>query len=242
MSVSVRYFANPSSPGIRDAMTTGLLSCIETPKQGNRPVPGAAWCADNGCFGKGYPGDDAWFGWLEANAYRADSCLFAVAPDVVGDAAATLARSAPWLPRIRGLGYPAALVAQDGLEALEVPWQSFDVLFIGGSTEWKVGPHARALVAEAKHLGKHVHMGRVNTYRRLLYAATIGCDSADGTGLTRGPDKNLPILLRWLRAVTEQDRLPVTARHHHIERHPDEAKRGRALTRPRYEPAQEAHT
>ena len=90
-----------------------------------------------------------------------------------GDAAATLTRSAPFLPAIRALGYPAALVAQDGLEDLDVPWDDFDVLFIGGSTEWKLGPHARALAAEAKARGKGVHMGRVNSQRRRRKPRTV---------------------------------------------------------------------
>lgn len=67
----------------------------------------------------------------------------------VGDAAATLTRSAPMLPRIRALGYPAALVAQDGLEHLAVPWDAFDVLFLGGTTDWKLGPAAADLPADA---------------------------------------------------------------------------------------------
>jgi hypothetical protein len=116
---------------------------------------------------------------------------------VVGDAAATLARSVPFLPKIRELGYPAALVAQDGLEDLEVPWDEFDVLFIGGSTDWKLGPAVRELVAEAKRRGKHVHMGRVNSAKRFRYAESIGCDTVDGTYLTFGPSVNLPRLMKW---------------------------------------------
>ena len=195
----MRYFANPSTPRVRDAMTAGLIDCIATPKQGKNRVPtDARWCADNGCFGKGYPGDAEWFAWLEQHARR-DLCDFAVAPDVVGDAVATMARSLPWLSKIRALGLPAALVAQDGLEDIDVPWDAFDVLFIGGTTEWKLGAAARSLVAQAKALGKWVHMGRVNSERRFKYAAAIGCDSADGTFLIFGPDKNLPRLMAWLR-------------------------------------------
>jgi hypothetical protein len=103
-----------------------------------------------------------------------------------------------------------AFVAQDGLESLTVPWDDFDVLFIGGTTEWKLGPQARALVADAKARGKWVHMGRVNSERRYRYAHAIGCDSVDGTYLTFGPDENLPKLLRWAR-VEDQLALEVTA-------------------------------
>jgi len=204
----VLYFANPCSPAVKDAMQDARLGYIDTPAQGNRRPEGVAWCADNGCFGKGYPGDEKWLGWLAKNAHAAADCLFATAPDVVGDAAATLERSAPFLPMIRALGYPAALVAQDGLEDLEVPWEEFDVLFIGGSTEWKLGPAARHLIQQAKRLGKWVHMGRVNSERRYKYAHEIGCDSADGTYLTFGPDVNLPKLLAWSRV---ENQLPLFA-------------------------------
>lgn len=193
------YFANPSTPRVVAAMRSGQLGFIDTPMQGNRRPAGVAWCADNGCFGKGYPGEAEWFAWLEKHISDAGTCAFAVAPDVVGDASATLARSLPWLPQIRALGYPAALVAQDGLELLPVPWDAFDVLFIGGTTEWKLGRHARALIREAKLRGKRVHMGRVNSAQRYRYAEHIGCDSVDGTYLTFGPDVNLPKLLAWQR-------------------------------------------
>lgn len=178
-------------------MTDGRLGYIDTPAQGNARPAGVRWCADNGRFGKGWPGYDEWFAWLAGQ--RPDGCLFAAAPDVVGDAAATLADSAPWLPRIRALGFPAALVAQDGLENLPIPWDAFDALFIGGTTAWKLGSAARELVAEAKRRGKWVHMGRVNSARRFRYAEATGCDSADGTYLTFGPDTNLPRLLAWHR-------------------------------------------
>jgi hypothetical protein len=195
----VLYLANASSPKVRDAMRTGEIGMICTPAEGRSPADAKVWAADNGCFGKGYPGDTEWLAWLHQHAAHADRCLFATAPDVVADAAATLTRSAPWLPVIRELGYPAALVAQDGLEDLDIPWDDFDVLFIGGSTEWKLSATAARIAAEAKRRGKKVHMGRVNSARRWAYAELVGCDSADGTFLAFGPDTNLPRLRAWDR-------------------------------------------
>jgi hypothetical protein len=183
-------------------MAKGLLGCIVTPMQGNRIPDDVGICADNGCFGKGYPGDAKWWAWLQT--LPADRTVFAVAPDVVGDATATMARSQPWLAKIRSLGMPAAFVAQDGLEALTVPWDEFDVLFIGGTTEWKLGRHARQIVKDAKAHGKWVHMGRVNSLQRLRYADAIGCDSADGTYISFGPDLNLPDVLGWVREINHQ--------------------------------------
>lgn len=208
-------------------MTAGLIDCIQTPKQGNRALPHVAWCADNGCFTDKWTEAD-WWQFLLDNAHRADSCVFATAPDVVGDAWATHLRSMPWLPKIRALGYPVAYVAQNGVRSSRLPWDHFDVLFLGGSleclpcgyvyseprrprrgepcpfchrrlTEWKLDETARALTFEAKRRGKHVHMGRVNSERRWRYADAIGVDSVDGTFLTFGADQNLPKLLAWVR-------------------------------------------
>jgi hypothetical protein len=189
-------------------MEQGLLGMIATPNQGNTLTASGPWCGDNNAFGGKYPGDVAFLRWMRSYGPRQrERCLFVVAPDVVADAAATLERSAPWLPVIRAEGYPVAFVAQDGLEDLTVPWDDFDVLFIGGSTEWKLGAAARRLVADAKARSKWVHMGRVNSHQRLRYAAAIGCDSADGTYLTFGPDRNLGRLLGWLREVNGQGAL-----------------------------------
>lgn len=158
------------------------------------------WAADNGCFGKYADVFDPekWFAWLITHKAKASTCLFATAPDVVGNAAATLWRSRPWLSRIRELGYPAAFVAQDGIQWASIPWSEFDVLFIGGSTVFKLGPLARAVAADANARGKAVHMGRVNSRRRLMVAEDFGCTSADGTFLAFGNDVNLPQLLAWL--------------------------------------------
>lgn len=193
------YFANPcSSDAVTAAMQAEVIGYIDTPAQGNKRPPGVTWCADNGAFSDKF--DEAkWWRFLEANAHAASDCLFAVAPDVVGDAAATLERSLPWLPKIRALGYPVAFVAQDGFDPTAVPWDEFECLFIGGTDAFKLGPAGRAAVAEAKRRGKWVHMGRVNSEKRWKYADAIGCDSADGTHLRFGPDTNLPKLLAWTR-------------------------------------------
>lgn len=173
-------------------------------------VSGLPWAADNGCFARPERfSEDAYLAWLEDLADHRRACLFATARDALGDAAATLDLATPMLPQLRSLGYPAALVAQDGLEHLPVPWDRFDVLFLGGSTAWKLSEPAYALAREAKLRGKWVHMGRVNSLRRLRACAASGIDSADGTFVAFGPDRRFPELLRWLDAVNRQ--LPLEA-------------------------------
>ena len=132
----MRYFANPSTVLARKAMQAGLLDAIVTPGQGGRGENMPSWCADNSCFGGDYPGDDGFIAWLEALLPHQSRCVFAVAPDVPMDMAASLQRSRSMLARIRSLGYPVALAAQNGAENLTLPWDDFDVLFLGGDTAW----------------------------------------------------------------------------------------------------------
>jgi hypothetical protein len=183
-------------------MRAGLLGMIDTPAQGNRLPSGVRWCADNGRFGNGWPGYHRWARWLDK--HPRENCAFAVAPDVPFDAARTLRLFGPASRLIRRMGFPVALAAQNGIENLTVPWDDLDVIFLGGDDRWKDGCHARCLIAQAQLRGVPVHMGRVNTLRRLKYAAWSGCASSDGTYLARGPDKNLPSLLAWLREVNQQ--------------------------------------
>lgn len=178
-------------------MAQGLIGQIVTPAAGNVVVPGAQWIADNAVFGGKYPGNGRYLAWLASRPYP-DQCRFAVAPDVVADHEATLHRALPMLGRIRSL-VPVAFVAQNGSTPSWVPWPEFDALFIGGSTEWKLGPEARLMVKAARRNGKWVHMGRVNSQERYSYAERIGCDSVDGTYLAFGPNKNLPKVLWWTR-------------------------------------------
>jgi hypothetical protein len=213
----VLYLANPCGPAIIEQMRAGRIGLIDTPLQ-YMPTAvnqvhevGGPWCADNSCFGVGYPGDSRWFRWLCTRLWCQPSCLFAAAPDVVGDGVASLARSRRYLGSIRDLGFPVALVAQDGMERLDVPWDDFDVLFIGGTTEWKDGPQALALARQAQALGKRTHLGRVNGWRRYRYALQHGFDSVDGTLLTFAPDQNLAQLQTWIR---NGERLERTGRLH----------------------------
>lgn len=150
--------------------------------------------ADNDCFG----------GLIRAQylamlrKLKGKPVLWVTCPDVVANAAATLARWRIWRPALRYLGLPAAYVAQDGSEALAPPWDELACLFIGGSDTWKEGPHALRLMLEAKDRGKWVHVGRVNTLRRRWLMGVGNFDSIDGTAFSRFPDKYIPWMARTL--------------------------------------------
>lgn len=205
------YFANPTPESIKH-MQAGELGFIATPNQGNpesggkfgRP-PGTIWCADNGCYGKNF-NEDRWLRWLKFNATGASECVFATAPDVVGDHQATLKRSRPWLPIIRSLGYPAAFVAQDGATTDNLPWTEFDAIFIGGTTEFKLSDTALEIMRHGMALNKWVHVGRVNSRIRYLRFSSEA-HSCDGTCLVFGSRRRLPEVLGWIRE--HSNRMPL---------------------------------
>ena len=135
-----------------------------------------------------------------------DHLLFATAPDVPFDWAATLRLSRPWLRRIRRMGCPAALCAQEGMTPASIPWDEFDCLFVGGADAFKEGPIVRDACREARRRGKWVHMGRVNGLRRLRVALGFGVDSVDGTYLLHEARKGRACqapqdVVSWLRQV-----------------------------------------
>jgi hypothetical protein len=67
-----------------------------------------------------------WKAWLhKCVPYRA-TCKGIIAPDVVGDAAATLERFALYAPLIRSLGFLVALAAHDGLDPSGLDWPMDD--------------------------------------------------------------------------------------------------------------------
>ena len=166
------------------------------------------FAADNGCFVQSEKySDEGYLAWL--NKLDRESCLFAAAPDVVGDAEKTRDRSYPMLPKIRDLGFKAAFVIQDGETPDQIRWDELDAIFIGGSTEWKLGPIAADIASEAKKRGKWVHMGRVNSFKRMRLAAAIGCDSVDGTYLAFEPDNRKGKIEEWLQKLKQQPLLEI---------------------------------
>jgi hypothetical protein len=166
------------------------------------------WAADNGAFA-GF-NEQKFLRMLDRIGGK-KGCLFVVAPDVVTNARATLELFHAWHREIAARGLPVAFVAQDGQEALPVPWKRIDALFVGGSTEWKLSEHARALCRKAKAKGKWVHMGRVNTRKRMQLACSWNCDSVDGSGFSRWPDARIPKGLRWIGECASKQGCPVSS-------------------------------
>ena len=165
---------------------------------------GRAWAGDNGAF-SGF--DAVAFVAMLAKLRGMPGCRFVVAPDVVGDAAATLELFARWAPAIRACGFPVALAAQDGLTVATTPWRELDALFIGGSTAWKLSRHADALLEHAHRLGKWRHVGRVNSRRRMRHFIGL-CESIDGSGFSTWGQR-ISLFERWVEHLHQTPQLPI---------------------------------
>jgi hypothetical protein len=161
------------------------------------------WACDNDAYANravsswwdGGGGEAAWFTMLDKIG-RDEPPLFAVLPDVVYDWPATLERAKLYRQCLSDRGIPAALALQDGCDG-EDQWYEVDKLnvqavFIGGSTKWKwrMAPRLRD-----RFCHYHLHIGRVNGYRRTLYAKQIGADSVDGSGCVRHSDAWWPSIV-----------------------------------------------
>lgn len=196
------YLSGHISRSMRDVLEAGQLGLLQTPRTRYRLEGVGVWAMDNGCYTDTYPGDDAYMATLSKAEAHKDRCLFVCVPDVVGQANATLERFGPMAARISAAGWPVALVAQDGMTVDDLP-KGLPWLFIGGSTEFKLGPDAEALIRAAQAQGTKVHVGRVNSRKRFRKFAELGCDTADGTFIAFAPDQHLPKVLSWMADPVE---------------------------------------
>lgn len=143
--------------------------------------PARPWAVDNGGFSR--LDTPALMALLGRESHHKERCLFVTVPDIVGSARRTLEVFERWKDRLTG--WKLALACQDGQEHLPLPWDDIDAVFIGGSTNWKCGPHAEHIVRAAKALDKWVHIGRLNDVVRYEHFEKMGADSFDGTGVAR---------------------------------------------------------
>jgi len=156
----------------------GKIGMLNTPFSWKNPPFYMPYAVDNGCFIKW--DEAAFFSTLKRASIQRNKPIFVVVPDVVGDAEATMKQ---WDKYYKKIDYPLAFACQDCMEPQDVPKQAF-ACFIGGSTEWKLNNAHRF-----KGISEYLHIGRVSTNNRMLWAEKIGADSIDGTGFFRGRGK-----------------------------------------------------
>lgn len=128
-----------------------------------------------------------------------------VIPDVVAGGPASLDLSLRWMRTVLDETPRALLAVQDGMIASDVRgWLGSRVgLFVGGSTAWKERTMQEwgNLGAE---LGCWVHVGRVNSVRRISMCSAARAHSFDGTSASR-----FQVTLRKLDQARRQLSLPM---------------------------------
>lgn len=154
---------------------------LRTPLTRYASRPGLHYGVDNGAF-SGF--QEAKFLRLVDECVEDPFCLWINLPDVPYSARATTALFHEYCY------YPGfnfrnrCYTVQDGITPDLIPWQYIRAVFIGGSTEFKMGKTARAVAKAARKRGKWVHVGRVNTPRR-IDSWYHDADSFDGSGISR---------------------------------------------------------
>jgi hypothetical protein len=182
------------SPVSKTPKTIGFMA---TPFTGiNLVRDGRYWGGDNGGF-TGKFDENKFFNFLDKMVEFQKTCLFIACPDKLCDPFETMKLYDKYAMKIKEKGYKVAFVCQDGQEAYDIP--ECDAVFIGGSTEWKLGKGADKCIKTAKERGLWVHVGRVNTRGRIIHFKLRGVDSVDGNCIGFGPDVNIPKIQRWMK-------------------------------------------
>ena len=149
------------------------------------PKKGMSYCIDNGAYSC----------WLHKKPFnetsfrnmliKLEKCVFPpdfiVCPDIVAGGYDSLRFSLKWLNEIPA-GYPVYLAVQDGMQpdVIRQYIELFDGLFIGGTLEWKLKT-ASDWINLAHRYNKKAHIGKVGTFKRLVWAKSIGADSIDSS-------------------------------------------------------------
>lgn len=173
------------------------IGIMANPDNGAVPgeiLAGRHWGTDNGAY-SGRFDPEVYHQWLSLLSPRHATCRFAVAPDVVGNWSTTLDLFSVWARTIRSFGFPAAVVAHRGCTPEGLP--DADCLFVPASN--LDDPLLPLLLQEAKRRKLWLHLGRVNSLKRMKQARLLGFHSADGTYLKhRGVDWGLHDISRWV--------------------------------------------
>lgn len=141
----------------------------------------------------GKPWDEAaWRQMLLAVSASGLKPRWVLVPDVVADRVATLEKWKVFAPVAAEYRWPLAMAVQDGMMPNDVPIEA-DVIFIGGTTEWKWRSLPMWVGA-----GRRIHVGRVNELERLFICERFGVESVDGTGWFRETSEG-----RQARALTQ---------------------------------------
>jgi hypothetical protein len=175
---------------------------------GVQRTEGFRYALDNGAWahrnGECFTDPDATFDFIKLIALLGKHADFIVCPDKVGDSAETMDLINMWV----GMDFlqpylehtRVLLAVQDGMLASDIEdyFKHPSIgIFVGGTTEWKeeMIPYWGDV---GQDLGRWVHVGRVNTARRIRMCQHAGVTSIDGSSVAQFP-KTLEMLDRVLK-------------------------------------------
>ena len=167
---------------------------------------GFPYAVDNGAwtaFNQKRPFDEVVFATVLKKLGRGADWV--VVPDIVEGGLKSLEFSLSWLPRVLEHSGRALIAVQDGMSESDVSHLlgPYVGLFVGGSTDWKLRTmSAWGLLSRAR--GCWLHIGRVNSERRIALCALAGAHSFDGTSATKF-SVNIPRLTRARRRFSCTD-------------------------------------
>lgn len=147
---------------------------------------GFRYALDNGAWTAhqaGEPFDVAAF--ERAHALLGADADWTVIPDIVTGGLDSLAYSLSWIDRVLAVG-PGLLAVQNGMEPHHVAHLLGPRcgVFIGGDTPWKLAT-LPAWCRLGRERGCIVHVGRVNSAKRIHLCAYHGASSFDGSSASR---------------------------------------------------------
>jgi hypothetical protein len=171
--------------------------------KGELRTEGMRYALDNG----------AWSAFVQQEPFDEDAFLVAVdrlgegadwivLPDIVAGGLVSLDYSLWWKERLRGMPTRLLIAVQNGMQIDDVASLLSPAvgIFIGGTTEWKEAT-AQAWGSLARRRHCHLHVGRVNSARRIRICAAAGANSFDGSGVSRYAEA----LPRLDRATRQED-------------------------------------
>lgn len=184
------------------ARETRRIGHLFSPGAERGPWPWFPYALDNGAFAawdlRQNVWDEsrwsvtAWRRMLFWAAARKQKPMWAIVPDVPGNATATLERYAQFAAEVP---FPKAIAVQDGMTIEQVRDLGADVVCVGGTTDWKW-----ATVEQWAAAFPRVHFLRCNRPEQLAYLESLGVESCDGTGWNRGDRTQTAGLERWARS------------------------------------------
>lgn len=140
-------------------------------------------CIDNGNYSKEF----SWSSYkkfLDSKLPYKHIINFVTVPDKVASHKETILLYKQYSDSISKMGYNISFVLQDGCGYDDIPTDC-SWLFVGGTTEYKLSKQVADIIVKTN---KPVHVGRVNSEKRIRYFYELGVKSVDGTTICYQPD------------------------------------------------------